>query len=315
MITKSKILVTGGAGFIGSALVRFLLKGDNDIIIFDDFSVGSRDNIKDILNDKHIKIIKGDIRIYRSIQKAIDNVDYIFHLAVQCLGESLVRPKYVNEVNVTGTLNLCMASLKNRSLKRFTYVSSSEVYGTAKYIPMDENHPLIPSTPYGVSKAAGELYARSFHIANGLPIVIVRPFNTYGPRARLDRYSAVIPNFVNRVMGGLPPIIYGDGSQTRDFTYVSDTVEGMVLAAESDALVGDVVNIASGKETSVNELANIILKMFNAEHIKPIYHGSRIGDIQRHLGDISKAKKILGYKPKIPVEEGIRLYAEWLKNK
>lgn len=315
MITKSKILVTGGAGFIGSALVRFLLKGDNDIIIFDDFSVGSRDNIKDILNDKHIKIIKGDIRIYRSIQKAIDNVDYIFHLAVQCLGESLVRPKYVNEVNVTGTLNLCMASLKNRSLTRFTYVSSSEVYGTAKYIPMDENHPLIPSTPYGVSKAAGELYARSFHIANGLPIVIVRPFNTYGPRARLDRYSAVIPNFVNRVMGGLPPIIYGDGSQTRDFTYVSDTVEGMVLAAESDALVGDVVNIASGKETSVNELANIILKMFNAEHIKPIYHGSRIGDIQRHLGDISKAKKILGYKPKIPVEEGIRLYAEWLKNK
>jgi len=113
----------------------------------------------------------------------------------------------------------------------------------------------------------------------------------------------------------LPPIIYGDGSQTRDFTYVSDTVEGMVLAAESDALVGDVVNIASGKETSVNELANIIFKMFNAEHIKPIYHGSRIGDIQRHLGDISKAKKILGYKPKIPVEEGIRLYAEWLKNK
>lgn len=307
-------MVTGGAGFIGSHLTERLLKMGNEVIVLDNFSVGNNNNFADILGHSTFKVVNGDVRNTRIVYSLVKKVDYVFHLAVECLSLSLERPKIVHEVNDTGTLNVCMACLKNKP-KGLIYVSSSEAYGTAQYVPMDENHPLYPTTPYGASKAAGELYVRSFYYTWNIPVVIVRPFNTYGPRSRTDHYCAAIPNFVNRVLKGEPPIIFGDGNQTRDFTYVSDTVDGIIKAAQCDELVGDVVNIARGEEVSIKRIAKIVLDLTGMkDRIKPIFEKERPGDVRRHWADISKARKLLNFKPKVSIEEGIKRYIEWRKN-
>jgi len=309
-----KILVTGGAGFIGSNLAERLLKIGNEVIVLDNFCVGTKRNLADILGYSTLKVVKGDVRNTRVLFSLVKKVDYVFHLAVECLSLSLKRPKIVHEVNDTGTLNICMACLKNKP-KRLVYVSSSEAYGTARYVPMDENHPLYPTTPYGASKAAGELYARAFYYTWNLPVVIVRPFNTYGPRSRTDQYCAAIPNFVIRALKGEAPIIFGDGSQTRDFTYVSDTVDGIIKAAQRDVLLGDAINIARGEEVSINRIAEIVLDLTGMkDKIEPVFEKERPGDVRRHLADISKARKLLNFEPKVSIEEGIQRYIDWRKN-
>jgi UDP-glucose 4-epimerase len=313
MAKKSRVLVTGGAGFIGSALVEELINRGDFVTVLDDFSSGSPKNLSHI-ESKDLKLIRGDIRNFETLKAVTKHVDQIFHLAVLNLRLSLKKPFPVHEVNATGTVNVCMAVKQNPNIKRLVYVSSSEAYGTAKYVPMDEEHPLEPTTPYGASKAAGELYVQSFHIAFNIPSVIVRPFNTYGPRAREDAYVEVIPKFVRRVERGLPPIIFGDGKQTRDFTYVTDTVNGIVLASECEGLLGDRVNIAYGKEVSINEVANIILRVFKKEgDMQPVHSCPRPGDVRRHFASISKANRMLGFKPKVPMEAGIGKYVEWYK--
>lgn len=312
----NKILITGGAGFIGSHLTDRLLKMGNEVIVLDNFSVGDNENLGATLKSPCIKVIHGDIRNVRLVNALVKKVDYVFHLAVQCLGLSLRRPKFVHEVNDTGTVNLCMAFLRNKKdSRRLIYVSSSEVYGTAQYIPMDERHPLLPTTPYGASKAAGELYVRAFACTWHIPVVIVRPFNTYGPRARTDAYSAVIPNFVDNALKREPPIIFGDGNQTRDFTYVSDTVDGIVKSAYCDDLIGDVINIARGEEVSVKRISEIVLDLTEMKgKVKPIFREERPGDVRRHFADVSKARKLLHFEPKVSIEEGIRRYIEWRKS-
>lgn len=309
-----KILVTGGAGFIGSHLTESLVKMGNEVSVLDDFSVGNDENLKAI-SKFGVNVIRGDIRNVSLVNALVKKVDYVFHLAVQCLGMSLQRPRLVHEVNDTGTLNVCMACLKNTP-QRLIYVSSSEVYGTAQYVPMDEGHPLSPTTPYGASKAAGEMYVRAFACTWSIPVVIVRPFNTYGPRARTDAYGAVIPNFVDKALKREPPVIFGDGNQTRDFTYVSDTVDGIIKSACCNDLIGDVINIARGEEVSVKRIAEIVLDhiMGMNNEIEPVFVKERLGDVRRLLSDTSKARKLLGFEPKVSIEEGIRRYVEWQKS-
>ena len=311
-IKSKKILITGGAGFIGSHLVDTLSKS-NRVIILDNFSSGKKENIKHHQESPNVEIITGDIRGKSLLYKITKDVDIIYHLAVQCLRVSIKDPEINHEVNATGTLNLCMAALKN-SVKRFVYISSSEVYGTALKVPMDENHPCEPMTVYGASKLAGEAYALAYHRTYGLNSLVVRPFNTYGPRAHFEgAYGEVIPKFVLRVLNNIPPIIFGSGSQTRDFTYVSDTVKGIIMASECDKMIGQTVNIANGSETSINKLAEIIIQKLNKENLKPLYEKNRPGDVMRHFDDTAKARKLLNYSSHIDIGNGIELYISWFK--
>lgn len=282
--------------------------------MFDNFSSGKKENLRHHEDSSNVEIITGDIRDKTLLYKITKNIDIVYHLAVHCLRASIKEPEINHEVNATGTLNLCIASLKN-SVKRFIYVSSSEVYGTALKVPMDENHPLEPTTVYGASKLAGEAYTLAYNKTYGLRSIIIRPFNTYGPRAHFEGvYGEVIPRFIFRVLNNKPPIIFGDGTQTRDFTYISDTVKGIILASECDKMIGQTVNIASGKEVSIKKLSEIIIQKLNRYNLKPVYEKNRPGDVKRHLADISKAEKNFGYKPEVDIRDGIEKYIDWLKS-
>lgn len=306
--------MTGGAGFIGSHLVDSLVKA-NQVTVVDNLSSGTRENVRQHLERDSIRLVEADICDAEEMKRLVQENEVVFHLAVQGLRLSLFNPLLVHEVNATGTLNLCQAALE-AGIERFIYVSSSEVYGTAKTVPMDEDHPLEPTTPYGASKLAGESYARSYYLSFGLPVVIVRPFNTYGPREHFEGvYGEVIPRFVLRVMNGQPPIVFGDGAQTRDFTDVDDTVRGFMLAAECDSLVGETVNIAAGREVSINDIARTVLELLaQDDHLTPVHMDARPGDVRRHYADIGKANRVLTFKPEIDIRSGIERYIDWIRN-
>jgi len=308
-----KILVTGGAGFIGSNLVDALAANDkHEIIVADDFSTGARENVAHHAANPRVRVVALDIRDKRAAREIMRGVDVVYHLAVQCIRVSIRDPYLVHEVNATGTLHLLTAAL-DEDIKRFVYCSSSEVYGTALRVPMDEEHPLTPTTPYGASKLAGETYARSFYLTYGLPVTVARPFNTYGAREHFEGpYGEVIPKFVVRALNDAPLVIFGDGAQTRDFTDVSDTVRGLIAAGECDALVGDVVNIARGQEVRIRDLAQIVLDTLPASKSVIEYQAPRPGDVLRHCADIAKAKRVLGWSPKIGIRDGVRRYVDWL---
>lgn len=308
-----KILVTGGAGFIGSNLVDALAeKGAHEILVADDFSTGTRENLAHHASDPRVRVVELDIRDKARVRELMRGVDFVYHLAVQCVRVSIRDPYLVHEVNATATLHLLTAAL-DENVKRFVYCSSSEVYGTALHVPMNEEHPLVPTTPYGASKLAGEVYARSFYLTYGLPVTVVRPFNTYGPREHFEGpYGEVIPKFVVRALNDAPLVVFGDGSQTRDFTEVSDTVRGLIAAGECDALVGNVVNIARGQEVSINELAQIVLETLPQSKSKIEHQSPRPGDVQRHSADIARAKQILGFEPRVEISDGVKRYVDWL---
>ncbi|MDO8657387.1 MAG: GDP-mannose 4,6-dehydratase, partial [Candidatus Levybacteria bacterium] len=284
---------------------------NNYVVVVDNFSQGSMNNLKEIKANKNLRIIDADILDMPKMLQVTKNIDIIFHLATQCLRVSLKNPFLVNEVNTTGTLNVLWAAHKNK-IKKFLYCSSSEVYGSALSAPMKEDHPLNPTTVYGASKLQGEIYAKCFNDNFGLPTIIARPFNTYGFNEHfVGPYGEVIPRFIARIKNNLPPIIYGPGTQTRDFTFVSDTVNGLILAASSDRLNGQAINIAYGKEITINKIAKIIIELLNSK-IRVKYQPSRPKDVKRHYADISKAKKILNFKPEIDIGKGIKMYLEYL---
>jgi len=312
-LKNKKIIVAGGAGFIGSNLVKALLKKESKVLVIDNFSQGKKENLKDVISNRNLTIKNADIRDEDAMLKLTKGSEIIFNLAVQCLRVSFKDPFFVHDVNATGTLKLLEAARQN-NVERFIYCSSSEVYGTAEKAPMKESHPLNPTTVYGTSKLVGELYTTCYNKNFGLKTVIVRPFNTYGYNEHLSGpYGEVIPRFVVRIKNNLPPIIFGDGKQTRDFTFVDDTAAGLIAACSSEKVVGDIVNIARGEEVSINEIAKIIIKLINPK-IKPIYKKARPLDVMRHYADVGKTKKLLKFSAKTDIENGIKKYSKNLED-
>lgn len=302
----AKVLVTGGAGFIGSHLVDRLMDEDFNVVVLDNFYSGKLDNISSHLNKLNFHLIEGDVRKREVVKKAIRHVDYVFHLAAIVDVEfSVKNPLLVNEVNVNGTLNVLEESLRF-DVDRFVYVSSCAVYGEPLKLPINEEHPTRPLSPYGVSKLAAEHYCRLFSELYGLKVICLRLFNVYGPRQKGDPHGGVISKSIERLKEGAAPIIFGDGKQTRDFIYISDIVEALMLTLKNERCVGEVFNIGSGKETSINELARSLIEIFNLKNIKPKHVKTKKGEIARSCADISKAERILGFKAKVKLEDGLR---------
>jgi len=311
----SRILITGGAGFIGSHIVDRLIKEGYEVVVLDNFSSGKVKNIQHHLSSQRLQLVRGDIRNSEDVKKAVKDVDTIFHLAaIVNVPLSIENPLLVNDVNIEGTLNLLTASLKE-NIQRLIYVSTCAVYGEARYLPINEEHPIMPLSPYGISKFSAEGYCRVFHTIHGLETVCLRFFNVYGPRQSKGPYSGVITQFISRLRRGEAPVIYGDGEQTRDFVYVKDVIEASMLALERQHCGGEVINIGSGKPTTINHLAKVLGRLFGKADVKPEYAPPRAGDIRNSYADIRKAEGVLGYKPRIKLEDGIRLLLQGLSAK
>lgn len=281
------VLVTGGAGFIGSHLVERLLKEDYSVVVVDDLSSGKTENLD--LRNRRLLFLRGDIRDREFIKKALKDVEVVFHLAALVdVAFSVQNPMVVNQVNVCGSLNILEESIKN-NVKKFIYASSCAVYGEPLYLPIDEEHPTNPLSPYAVSKLAVEKYCQVFNRLYGFKTVCLRLFNVYGPRQESEFYSGVISQFIRRLRSGEPPIIFGDGLQTRDFVYVLDVVDAFYKAMISGVCVGE-INVGSGMETSIKELARILIEKFGLKSVKPIYVEPRAGDLKEKLGKHRKSQ-------------------------
>ena len=305
-----KILVTGGAGFIGSELVRQIALAGAEVVVVDNLINGRKENLDDLIT-RGVRLVVADVRDRLIMTDLLRGVNLVFHLA--CLGvrHSIHSPQENHDVNATATLQLLDES-RRAGIVRFVYVSSSEVYGSARSIPMSEEHPTYPMTVYGASKLAGECYTRAFYQTYGFPTVVVRPFNTFGPRCHHEGDSGeVIPKFMLRCMAGLPMIVFGDGSQTRDFTYVSDTARGILQSGLMEGLLGDTINLGSGSEISIDHLAREVSLVVGMLDASIIHEQPRPGDVIRLFADTSKARKLLGYQPQITLTDGLVQLKEW----
>jgi UDP-glucose 4-epimerase len=307
-----RVLVTGGAGFIGSNLVDALVARGDTVTVLDDLSTGRQENLAEA--GPGVRFLQGSILDRPLVESLLADVDTVYHLAVRCLRVCFDRPHLVHEVNATGTLNVLEALRQhNPSLRRFVYVSSSEIYGTSQTDLMSEDHVLEPTTVYGSSKLAGELYTRNYYSTYGLPTTIVRPFNTYGPREHHEGASGeVIPRFLVRILNGQAPVIFGDGSQARDFTYVTETVEGILRVAEAD-LLGQTVNVARGQDVSIRRIAELLLELLDVRSLGIEHAPERPSDVLRHHADVSKLERLTGWRPTIDIEEGLRRYVDWFR--
>lgn len=304
-----KIVVTGGAGFIGSELVHQLHTRGDEVDVVDTLVSGSRQNLTDVLGDR-VRLHEADIRDDDAMRRVVHGADVVFHLACRGVRHSIHAPRENHDVNATATLQLLMHS-RDSGVERFVHVSTSEVYGTARRTPMTEEHPTFPHTVYGASKLAGEGYARAFHATYGYPVVIVRPFNAYGPRSHHEGDSGeVIPRFMLRAMAGKPMVVFGDGSQTRDFTFVSDTARAILTAASTHEAIGETFNAGSGHEISILDLAQTIAKV-TGTNASVVHDAPRPGDVLRLMADTTKMRTICGFEPRIGFEEGLALLQDW----
>lgn len=304
-------LITGGAGFIGSNIVEELVRQGERVRVLDNFSTGKRENIAPFLED--IELIEGDLRHLDTVRQAVQGVDYVLHQgALPSVQKSIDYPLDTNEANVRGTLNLLVAA-RDVGVKRVVYASSSSVYGDTPTLPKTEEMRPAPLSPYAVSKLAGEHYCQVFYQVYGLETVALRYFNVFGPRQDpTSQYAAVIPKFITAMLRGEQPTIYGDGEQSRDFTYVSNVVQANLLAATAPDVGGQVFNIACGQRYSLLELVATINRILGTD-IAPVHTAPRVGDIKHSLADIAKARERLGYQLEINFEEGLRRVIEWFK--
>lgn len=304
------ILVTGGTGFIGRWVVKELLSNGNRVIALDNLSNSSVRNVQEFLKNSNFTFIKGDILDQKKLNAVFNKgVGACVHLAAQVnVQESINHPEWTFKNNVVGTYNVLEECRKHDT--KLVLVGTCMVYDTAVSKPIDEKHPIKPASPYAGSKLAGEELGLSYFYAYGLPIVITRPFNTYGPFQKSDMEGGVVSIFVKRYMEGKPLLVFGDGKQTRDLLYVEDCADFIVRALFNKLAVGEIINAGSGKDISINELALKICK--DKSRIKHVPHPHLQSEIRKLVCDYSKAKRILGWKPKVSLEEGIKKTAEWL---
>ena len=301
-----KVVVTGGAGFIGSHLTEALVERDYQVTVLDDLSSGKLANIK--ASQSEIKFEKGSVTDFQLLKRLFQGIDYVFHLAaIPSVPRSIENPLASHEVNVSGTLNVLLAASQNK-VKKVVYASSSAVYGDTPTLPKSENMAPRPLSPYAVGKLAAENYCQVFSQIYQVPTASLRYFNVYGPRQDPNsQYATAIPRFISKILAGEPPVIFGDGEQTRDFTFVKDVVEASLLAARSD--MSGVFNISRGESITVNRLAELIMKL-TGKKLKLIHQEERKGDIKHSIADISKAKAF-GYEPKYDLETGLAETLRW----
>ncbi|CAB49227.1 SDR family oxidoreductase [Pyrococcus abyssi] len=299
------IVVTGGAGFIGSHIAE-ALKEENDVVVIDNLYSGKPENVPE-----GVKFIEADVRDYESIAEIVSSADYVFHEAAQIsVEESVKDPVFTEEVNVIGTINILRALSEGNG--KLIFASSAAVYGEPTSLPIREDHPLNPISPYGVSKVSGEHYCKVFYQLYGVPTVILRYFNVYGPR-QSSAYAGVISIFMERALRGEPLVIFGDGKQSRDFVYVKDVVEANILVAEKRRAEGETFNVGTGRETTIIELAMKIIELSSTSS-QILFSKPRPGDIRRSVADIEKIKK-LGFKPRYSLEEGLLETWKWFKSR
>ncbi len=316
-LINKRVLITGAGGFIGSHLVERLLEENCEVIAFVRYNSLNRWNWLDTFPKKilqEIKVITGDVRDADIVRKAVKEADVVFHLAALIsIPYSYHTPQGYMETNIRGTLNVLQAAL-DFEVERILITSTSEVYGTARYVPIDENHPRQPQSPYSATKIAADALAESFYRSYGLPIVIVRPFNTYGPR---QSARAVIPTIITQLLAGKENIKLGALHPTRDFVFVKDTAEGFVRIAKCDKCVGEDINIATGKEISIKNLAEKLINLINPK-AKIVVDEDRLrpenSEVERLLGSNEKLKKLTGWTPQYSLEEGLKETIEWFKN-
>src|SRR5215211_645988 len=303
MSSAGKALVTGGGGFIGSHLVDRLLHDGHDVRVLDNFATGNRGNLGEAL--EHIELIEGDIQSYERVHNAVRGCNLVFHLAaLPSVPRSIQDPLTSTASNVTGTLNVLLAA-RDEGIRRVVFGSSSSVYGPQREYPQREEAAARPISPYAVSKLAAEGYCRAFSHVYGVETVALRYFNVFGPRQDpLSQYAAVIPRFITAVLAGTPPLIYGDGEQSRDFTYIDNTVDGTVLASTAEGVAGETFNVACGEETTLNELIRHIGKI-SGRAAQATHTARKPGDLERSLADISRAREALGYEPATDVRTGL----------
>jgi len=309
-----RVLVTGGAGFIGSHVVDILLERGFDVVVLDDLSNGCRENLRQAMMTKRVQLITGSILDDNARGAAIEGVDGVIHMAVQGVRRSIGYPLENHAVNAAGTLKV-LETCRRMAIRKFLYCSTSEVYGNASTGRLDENAtPCKPTTVYGASKLAGENYTYAYHNTYGMDTSIVRPFNAYGPREHdQGDLAEVIPLFVIRVLCGEPPVIFGDGTQGRDFTYVEETAEGIVAAYLAEGISGQVINLAFGHMVTINQVAQTVLASLHRNDLEVQYIDKRAGDVYRLHASTKKAEDILGYRAKVPFEEGLKRYIKWFK--
>lgn len=303
-----KVLVTGGGGFIGSNVVRALLERGDDVRVLDNFSTGNRANLADISGE--LELVEGELRSYERVHAATRGVEVVFHQgALPSVPRSVQDPLTTAAVNTEGTLNVLLAA-RDESVRRVVFASSSSVYGNSDELPRVETQNPDPISPYGVSKLAAERYCVSFSRVYPLETVALRYFNVFGPNQDpSSQYAAVVPRFITAIGDGRAVPIYGDGEQKRDFTYVANVVEANLLAAEADRVSGTIVNVATGRATSVNELADTIGSILGTT-VERELNPARTGDIRDSYADVTRARELLGWETRIGLEDGLRIAAE-----
>ena len=314
-LQDKSILVTGGAGFMGSQMVdRLILEHPSNLVVVDNFFLGKESNLKEAkASYPHLKVYHQDASDYEAVKQIIkdEGTQVVFNLAVVPLPTSLIHPRWSYEQNINITLCLCELA-RNHAFETLIHFSSSEAYGSCQYAPMDESHPLKPTTPYAASKAASDLLVLSYISTFNIDVSIVRPFNNYGPRQNEGSYAGVIPLTIKRILSGEAPVIYGDGEQTRDYIYVTETADAAVEIYNCQDSKGKTINIASGSEVSINRLVKLIADYMGCARAIT-YESERPGDVRRFIASINLAQDLIKFKPKINLEEGIKLTIEWYK--